>query len=149
MYQQHPPDDDFILAPPPTLVPTMAETLYGATPYSFPPLYPANDMAGDNSDYVPKYRPHPELFASTRSTAAASSGLSNTTTLGPNPYDPPHPTSWLGWGQQDHTDSYHHHHHQQHQRHSDFISDSAHPPPSVSPVSSSMNGNHSYLPNFT
>ena len=130
-------EDDFILAPPPPVVPTMADALYGATPYTFPPLYPTNDLTGDNTDYVGKYRAHAELFGSTRSSVpAASSSM-----VSPNLYDPRPPSSWLAWGQQDPSDPYQ----QQQQRHADLISNSAHPPPSISPISS-MNGNHSYLP---
>ena len=137
-HQQHQQqsDDEFILGPPPTVVPTMAEALYGATPFTFPPLYPANDLSGDNTDYVGKYRAHAELFGSTRSAIPPSSS----SLVSPNLYDPRPPSSWLGWGQQDPTDAYQH----QQQRHADLISDSAHPP-SLSPISS-MNGNHSYLP---
>ena len=126
-------EDEFILGPPPTVVPTMAEALYGATPYTFPPLYPTNDMTGENTDYVGKYRAHAELFGSTRSAIPASSS----SLVSPSLYDPRPPSSWLGWGQQDPTDAYQQ---QQQQRHADLI-DPAHPPPSLS-----MNGNHSYLP---
>lgn len=140
-HQQQQPEDDFILGPPPTVVPTMAETLYGATPFTFPPLYPTNDMSGDNTDYVAKYRAHAELFgASARSGMSSSSMNSTTTGLTPNIYDSRPPSSWLGWGQQDITDPYHHQ-----QRHPDLLSNSAHPPPHHA-ASSSMNGNHSYLP---
>ena len=131
------PDDEFILGPSPTVVPTMADALYGATPYTFPPLYPTNDMSGDNTDYVGKYRAHAELFSSTRSAVPVSSS----SMVSPNLYDPRPPSSWLGWGQQDPTDAYQ----QEQQRHADLISNSAHPPPSLSPITS-MNGNHSYLP---
>ena len=134
---QHQSDDEFILGPPPTVVPTMADALYGATPFTFPPLYPANDLSGDNTDYVGKYRAHAELFASTRSAIPPSSS----SLVSPNLYDPRPPSSWLNWGQQDPTDAYQ----QQQQRHADLISDPAHPPSSLSPISS-MNGNHSYLP---
>jgi hypothetical protein len=123
----------------------MADTLYGSTPFTFPPLYPSNDMSGDNTDYVGKYS---EVFGSARSgmstVATSSSAMGCAADLGPNIYDH-RPQSWLGWGQQDPTDAYHHH---QQQRHVDLIADSAHPPPlsqSLSPVQSSMNGNHSYL----
>ena len=152
---QHQSDDEFILGPPPTVVPTMADTLYGATPYTFPPLYPTtNDISGDNTDYVVgKYRAHAELFGSTRSAAIPASS-SSSSMVSPNLYDPrPPPSSWLGWDQQQQdptTDPYHQqqdHHHQQHRHHPDLISNSAAPPPSLSPISSSMNGNHSsYLP---
>ena len=127
-------EDDFILGPPPTVVGTMADALYGATPFTFPPLYPSNDLSGDNADYVGKYRAHAELFGSTRSAIPVSSS----SMVSPNLYDPRPPSSWLGWGQQDPTDPYQQ---QQQQRHADMI-DSAHPPTSLSP----MNGNHSYLP---
>jgi hypothetical protein len=49
----------------------MADALYGATPYSFLPLYPPNDMTGDDTDYAGKYRAHAELFGSTRSAIPA------------------------------------------------------------------------------
>ena len=136
--QLHQSEEDFILGPPPAVVPTMADALYGATPFTFPPLYPTNDLSGD---YGGKYRAHADLFASTRSGIPASSSTMGSGTLSPNLYDPRAPSSWLGWGQQDPTDAY-----QQQQRHADLISDSALPPPSLSPISSSMNGNHSYLP---
>jgi hypothetical protein len=140
--QQHQQsEDEFILGPPPTVVPTMADALFGATPYTFPPLYPANDLTVD-TDYVRKYRVHAELFESPRSAIpASSSSIASTTALSPSLYDP-RPSSWLGWSQQDATDAYQQHH-QQHLRHPDLIS---HPSPSLSPISSSMNGNHSYLP---
>jgi len=145
--QQQQPEDGFILGPPPTVVPTMAEALYGATPFTFPPLYPTNDMGGDNTDYVGKYRAHAELFGSARAGMGTntSAGMNSTTaSLSPSLYDPRPPSTWLGWGQQDVTDAYHH----QQQRHTDLVSDSAHPPPLPPPhaASSSMNGNHSYLP---
>ena len=136
--QQQQPEDDFILGPPPSaVVPTMAETLYGTTPFTFPPLYPTNDMGGDSTDYV-KYRGHAELYGSDRSGMGSSSSLNNATTttpttagLGSHLYDP---RPWLSWGQQDATDAYQHQHHQHH-----------HPAPSPLPPSlPSMNGNHSY-----
>lgn len=131
--QQH-PQDDFILGPPPSaVVPTMADTLYGTTPFTFPPLYPTNDMGGDSTDYVGKYRAHAELYGSDRSGMGSSSSLNNATTttagLGSHVYDP---RPWLGWGQQDATDAYHHHHH--HSTHSSPL------PPSLP----SMNGNQFY-----
>ncbi|KAF8815856.1 hypothetical protein BYT27DRAFT_7190878 [Phlegmacium glaucopus] len=142
IYHHHQSEDDFILGPPPTVVPTMAEALYGATPFTFPPLYPTNDMGGDSPDYVGKYRAHAELFGSARSgmNANTSSAMNSASTgLGPNLYDPRPPSTWLGWAQPDVTDAYH-----QQQRHVDLTSD---PPPSLSPhaASSAMNGNHSYL----
>lgn len=133
-HQSQQAENDFLLAPPPTVVPTtMADALYGTTPFTFPPLYPANDMSADNTDYVTKYRAHTELFASARS-GMSTAPASSSTGLSPSPlYDSRGPSSWLGWGQQDAaTDPYHHHQHQH----------SAHPPPSLS---SSMNGNHPYL----
>ena len=129
----HPPSEDEFLAP--TGVPTMADALYGATPYTFPPLYPTNDLTGDNTDHEGKYRAqaHAELFASTRSSVTAPSS----TIVSPNLYDPRLPSSWLDW---DPSDLY-----QQQQGHPDLLSsNSAHPPLSLS--ISSMNGNHSYLP---
>ena len=133
----------------------MADTLYGATPFTFPPLYPSNDISGDNTDYVGKYS---ELLGSARSgmstvAAPSSSAMGCAAALAPNIYDQ-RPQSWLGWGQQDHTDAYHRHQQQSHadayhrhqqQRHADLITDSALPPQSLSPVQSSMNGNHFYL----
>ena len=115
----------------------MSDTLYGATPFTFPPLYPTNDLAGD---YAGKYRAQADLFASTTRSGmpVSSSSMGGATALSPSLYDPRTPSSWLSWGQQDPIDTY-----QQQQRHADLISDSAHPPPSLS---SSMNGNHSYLP---
>ena len=137
VFHQQQSEDEFILGPPPTVVPTMADALYGATPYTFPPLYPSNDMSGDNTDFVGKYRAHADLIGSTRLGVPTSSS----SVVSPNLYDPRPPSSWLGWGQQDPTDAYQ----QDQQRHADLISNSAHPPPSLSPISS-MNGNHSYLP---
>ena len=135
MYHQQQPEEDFILGPSPTVVPTMADTLYGAAPFTFPPLYPTNDLSGDNTDYVGKYRAHAELFGSARS-AMSTAGASSSSGLSPTLYDPRPPSSWLGWGQQDPTDAYQHHQQQQ----------SVHPSSSLSP--SSMNGNHSHLSSF-
>ena len=130
----------------------MADALYGATSYTFPPLYPttANDMSVDNTDYVGKYRAHAELFGSTTRSAIPASSLSSSSMVSPsNLYDPrPPASSWIGWGQQEpttiSTDAYQQEQHR-------LISNSAHPgphpppPPSFSPISS-MNGNHSYFP---
>ena len=141
-HHPHQSDDEFILGPSPT-VPTMADALYGATPYSFPPLYPPNDINGEDTDYADKYRAQAELFGSTRSAVPASSS----SLVSPNLYDPRPPSSWLGWGQQDSTDAYQ----QEQQPHTDLISDpahlisdSAHHPPSHSPISS-LNGNYFYF----
>lgn len=136
-HQHQQSEDEFILGPSTSVVSTMADALYGATPFTFPPLYPTNDVTGDNADYVGKYRAHAELFGSTRSAIPPSSSSS---LVSPNLYDPRPPSSWLGWGQQDPTDAYQ----PQQQRHVDLI-DSAHPTSSLSPISS-MNGNHFYLP---
>ncbi|KAF8149121.1 hypothetical protein B0H34DRAFT_195903 [Crassisporium funariophilum] len=122
MYQQ--PEDDFILGPAPTAVPTMAEALYNSNSFAFPPLYPSNDISGDNADYSNKYRTQAELFGPGRS------GLS--TGLTPNLYDPRPSSSWLGWDQQETNDNY-----QQHQRHPDLIPSQNNAPPSSS--SSTMN----------
>ena len=151
---QQQPNNEFILSQPPTVVSTMADALYGATSYTFPPLYPttANDMSVDNTDYVGKYRAHAELFGSTTRSAIPASSLSSSSMVSPsNLYDPRPPApSWIGcqWGQQDpttiSTDAYQQEQHR-------LISNSAHPgphpppPPSFSPISS-MNGNHSYFP---
>ena len=127
----------------------MADALsYGATPYTFPPLYPTtNDsMDVDNTDYVGKYRDHAELFqvgSTTRSAVPASLSSSSSMVNHNLSYDPrPPASSWLGWSQQDPNstdlDVY------QQQR--------LHPPvASLSPISSSMhmpvNGNnHPYFP---
>ena len=129
----------------------MADALsYGATPYTFPPLYPTtteDSMNVDNTDYVGKYRDHAELFqvGSTIRSAAVPASLSSSSSMVNHnlSYDPrPPASSWLGWSQQDPNstvDVY-----QQQQR--------LHPPvASLSPISSSMhmpvNGNnHPYFP---
>ena len=136
-HHQQQSDNEFILGLSPTVVPTMADTLYDATPYNFSTLYPTNDMSEDDTDYVGKYRAHAELFGSPRSAIPTLPS----SVVSPNLYDPRPPSSWLGWGQQDPTDAYQ----QEQQRHADFISNSAHPPPSLSPISSMNGGNHSYL----
>ena len=93
---QHQSDDEFILGPP-TVIPTMADTLYGATPYTFPLLYPTKGLSRDNTDYVGKYRAHAELFGSNISTIPTSSS----SMVSPNLYDPRlASSSWLAWGQQ-------------------------------------------------
>ena len=137
-HRQQQPDDEFILAPPPNVGPTMADALYAATPFTFPPLYPPNDMNVDNADYVPKYPPHAELFESRPGMSTTAAPPSS----GPqaNIYHSRLPQSWAPWGQHDPTDAYHHH---QQQHHANLISDSAHPP-----LSSSVNGNHPYLPSL-
>ena len=135
----------------------MADALYGATSYTFLPLYSTtandSDMSVDNTDYIGKYRVHAELFNSTTRSAIPASSLSSSSMVSPsnNLYDPRLPApSWIGcqWGQQEpttiSTDAY------QQEKHR-LISNSAHPgphpppPPSFSPIYS-MNGNHSYFP---
>ena len=129
MHQQ--PEDDFILGPPPTVIATMTDALYSATPFTFLHLYPTNDIGGDNMDYDGKYHTHAELFGSARSGlgSTTSSTMNSTTGLSPNLYGPRLPMPWLAWGQQDAPpDAYHRQHHQQH-RHADLVFNLAHPPP--------------------
>jgi hypothetical protein len=146
--QQQQPEEDFILGPSPNVVPSMADALYGATPYTFPPLYPTNDIDADNTDYTGKYRAHSELFGSAGSgintAEASSSNMPNTTGLSPTLYESRPTSSWLGgWGGQQSATDYHHHHHHHHHHHQQQQQQPANP---LSSIPSSMNGNHFYLP---
>ncbi|KXN82112.1 Zinc finger and BTB domain-containing protein 8B [Leucoagaricus sp. SymC.cos] len=60
--------DEFFLAPAPTSVPTMAESLYSSSGFSFPPLYP-EPASAPGVDFTSKYRAQAELLRSGSSSA--------------------------------------------------------------------------------
>ncbi|KAF9526393.1 hypothetical protein CPB83DRAFT_858023 [Crepidotus variabilis] len=130
----HHGDDDFILGPAPSAVPTMAEALYQSNTFAFPALYPHNDVGGlpdGSADYASKYRAQQaELFGPGRS--GLGTGL--TPLYDPRPGSSSSSSSWMsGWDGQDSHETYQ----PQSHRTSDYVSASA-------PSASTLHGNHFY-----
>jgi len=130
LYQQS--EDDFILGPAPSSGPTMAEALYSSNSFSFPPLYPSNDLntLPEGVDYTKFRTQQADIFGPGRS--GLSTGL---TPL----YDPRQVTStqgtssWLSdWETQDAQNAY-----QQSQRQAEFL-------PEEEPNAPAIHGNELY-----
>ncbi|CAA7265673.1 unnamed protein product [Cyclocybe aegerita] len=143
------PEDDFILGPPPSALPTMAETLYNSNSFSFPPLYPqsgSGDVSGgEGSDYASKFRAQAELYGTGGRTGLTPGGMYD-----PRPGSSTSSSSWLsgGWEAQAHDphEAYtqQHHHssptHSQPRHAAELMPASSH----HSSTTSSMHGNHFY-----